>query len=98
MGIPLIQFLEPVGARRAATRRVQPLCARLIHSRCAARGESQPPDVLRKRGATWEMKCRWKARKAFLLERAGAEQHADTTGILGTFEIERGVANVPGLG
>src|SRR5581483_4524537 len=87
---------EPVGARSAATRGMLPLCARLIHSRCAREGESQPPDILLKGHATRQMEVGRKPCERLLLECARAEEHAEAAGILGAFEIERGVAGIPG--
>src|SRR5690349_8304590 len=87
--------LEPVGARRAATRGVQPLCARLIHSRCAREGESQPPDMRLEGYATRQMEVGRKAGEAFLLEDARPQEDADAARVLGAFEIERGVADIP---
>src|SRR5260221_3466194 len=98
MGIPLLQFLRPVGVRRAArTWGTQPSYARPIHSKLARRGKSQPPDIVGERLARGKVQGGGKAGEAFLLERACPEQHAEAAGICGAFHVERGVADIPRL-
>src|SRR5258708_34454748 len=98
MGIPLLQFLRPVGVRRAARPwGTQPSYARPIHSKLARRGKSQPPDIAGERLARGKVQGGGETGEAFLLERAGAEQHAEATGISAAFHAERGVADIPPL-
>src|SRR5690349_16932996 len=100
MGIPLLQFLQPVGVRRAARPKGarEPSYARPIHSKSACKGKSQPPDVADERVASGKMQIGRKLREALLLDRARADQHAETAGIVRAFHVECGVADIPRLG
>src|SRR5258708_8116923 len=98
MGIPLLQFLRPVGVRRAARPwGTQPSYARPIHSKLARRGKSQTADMGGERLEGGKVQGGGKAGEAFLLERGCPEQHAEAAGICGAFHVERGVADIPRL-